>query len=182
MYKLITILLTFGLINFGLSQHNQASKDHHQSEHASFLKHRIAAGFGYTYVPEGADEATEEKGILVPTLSAEYFYKFTHKWAAGIMLDLELSQYVIPFLDDFLTRNKALVIGVVGLYEPLTNWGVYAGGGMEIEEHHNFAVLKLGTDYEFLIGKNWDISPSLTFDYKEKYTVWSLMVGVGKHF
>ena len=33
-----------------------------------------------------------------------------------------------------------------------------------------------------IFGNNWDISPSLTFDYKEEYTAWSLMVSVGKHF
>ena len=61
-------------------------------------------------------------------------------------------------------------------------WGIYTGGGIEIEKHHNFAVLKIGTDYELQMSNNWDISASFTFDYKEKYTSWSLMVTVGKHF
>jgi len=39
----------------------------------------------------------------------EYFYKFSHKWSAGVMVDFEMSQYVIPFLDDFINRDKAVV-------------------------------------------------------------------------
>jgi hypothetical protein len=178
--SLLTIVLCLPLIGFA-QDHQEEHGDHLAMTH-EFLHHRLSAGFGYTYVPKGVDESTEEEGIFVPTLSVEYFYKFSHKWSAGLMVDFELSQYVIPFLDDFVERHNTLIIGAVGLYEPIVNWGIYAGGGIEIEKHHNFAVLKIGTDDEFQIGKKWDISRSLTFDYKEEYTSWSLMVSFGKHF
>ena len=178
--SILTIILCLPLIAFA-QEHQEEHGDHQGLTH-EFLHHRLAAGFGYTFVPKGADESTEEKGILVPTLALDYLYKFSHKWSAGLVVDLELSQYVIPFLDDFLERHNTLIIAAVGLYEPIIYWGIYVGGGIEIEKHHNFAVLKIGTDYEFQLGNNWDISPSLTFDWKEEYTTWSLMVGVGKHF
>jgi hypothetical protein len=179
------ILISFVCCCFSLTgfaqEHAEESSEHSKPGHP-FLHHRLSAGFGYTFVPKGVDESSEEEGILAPTISVEYFYKFSHRWAAGLMVDMEMSQYLIPFLDDFLTRDKALIIGAVGLYEPIEYWGIFAGAGMEIESHHNFAVIRVGTDYEFLIGNNWDISPSLSFDFKEEYSSWALMVGFGKHF
>jgi hypothetical protein len=183
MDKILLICLVFICLTLtGFAQEHQAENEEHTNSIHAFLHHRLSVGFGYTFVPQGEEEPEGEKGILVPTLSVEYFYKFSHKWSAGVMVDFELSQYVIPFLDDFLERDKAIIFGVVGLYEPIIYWGIFAGAGMEIENHHNFAVLRVGTDYEFQIGNNWDISPSLAFDYKEEYTSWSLMVGFGKHF
>ena len=183
MKKLVLfILFLFCFTYSGIAQDHQDSHSGERSSAHHFLHHRLAAGFGYTLVPKGADESTEEEGILVPTLALDYLYKFSHKWSAGLVVDLELSQYVIPVLDDFVNRHNALIIAAIGLYEPIIYWGIYAGAGIEIEKHKNFAVLKVGTDYEFQLGNNWDISPSLTFDWKEEYTTWSLMVGVGKHF
>jgi hypothetical protein len=183
MHRIILIsLVSFCFALTGFAQEHQGESGEHATSTHDFLHHRLSAGFGYTFVPKGADESTEEEGIFVPTLSVEYFYKFSHTWSAGLMVDLELSTYVIPFLDDFLERDKAIIIGVVGLYEPIIYWGIFAGVGMEIESHHNFAVIRAGTDYEFQLGNNWDISPSLSFDFKEEYNSWALMVGVGKHF
>lgn len=184
MFKKVILISIFILFftSIGTAQEHQGESAEHTSPDHTFLHHRLSAGFGYTFVPKGADHATEEEGIFVPTLSLEYFYKFSHKWSTGLMVDLELSQYVIPFLDDFLERDKALIIGVVGLYEPIEYWGIFAGVGIEIENHHNFAVIRAGTDYEFQIGNNWDISPSLAFDFKEEYSSWSLMLSAGKHF
>jgi len=146
------------------------------------LHHRVAAGFGYTYVPKAEKEPDGKKGVLVPTLSVEYFYKFSHTWSLGLMLDLELIDYVIPFHEDDLSRHNALIIGAVGIYEPLEYWGIFAGLGVEIEQHHNFEVVRAGSAYEFQIGNHWDISPSIIFDFKEEYTAWALMVSAGKHF
>jgi hypothetical protein len=126
--KIISIsifILCFTLTGFA-QEHQGESGEHTTADH-TFLHHRLSAGFGYTFVPKGADESSEEEGIFVPTLSVEYFYKFSYKWSAGLMVDLELSEYVIPFLDDFLERHKAFIIGVVGLYEPIEYWGVGVG-------------------------------------------------------
>ena len=39
------------------------------------------------------------------------------------------------------------------------------------------------TEYEFEVGKHWDITPGLIFDAKENiYNSWTLGLGVGKKF
>ena len=154
----------------------------HEEKDHNIVHHRLAAGFGYTFVPKGEDVMNDKEGILAPTLAVKYLYKFSHTWSAELMADLELIEYVIPESDDFLTRKNALIIAAVGIYEPIEYWGVFAGGGIEIEQHHNFAVLRAGTAYEFQIGHDWDITPSLIFDFKEEYTSWTLMLSAGKHF
>ena len=152
---------------------------HEESDHA-FLHHRLSGGFGYTFIPEGGE--SDDHGIFAPTIAIEYFYKFSHHWAAGLMMDMELTKYIIPFNNEYLNRDKLLIFTVVGMYEPIEYWGIIAGAGIEIEHHHNFAVLRAGTGYEFDIGNHWDITPTLTFDFKEEYSSWALILSCGKRF
>jgi len=169
---------------FMLLTGSAVAQDHatHEEHGQNILHHRLAAGFGYTFVPNGEKLANDKKGILVPTMAVEYIYKFSHTWSAGVSADLELGNYVIPFQNDSLTRKNALILAAVGIYEPIKYWAIFAGGGIEIEYHHNFTVLRAGTAYEFKIGHDWDITPSLIFDFKEEYTSWTLMLSAGKHF
>ena len=158
------------------------SEHHEHNDIHEVPMHRIGFGGGYTYVPDGSEESGGSKGVFVPTLSLEYFYKFTHDWSAGLMLDLELSNYLIPFASDILNRDKVLVIGLVSLYEFTHGWSFFYGGGIEIEHHKNFAVFKLGLAYEYSFSHEWDVSPALAFDYKGEYSSLALLITFGKRF
>ncbi len=58
----------------------------------------------------------------------------------------------------------------------------FAGGGIELEQHHNLGIMRLGGEYLIKLKKDWVISPGFFFDFKEGIDTWSLSVAFGKEF
>jgi len=58
----------------------------------------------------------------------------------------------------------------------------FAGGGIELEQHHNLGIIRLGTKYAFKLRKELVIAPGFFFDFKEGTDTWSLSVAFGKEF
>jgi len=144
-------------------------------------KHLIALSFGYTYIPKGGDEnQTETTGVFIPTLGLDYLFKINQRWEIGLMTDIELANYVIVHKE--LNRENAFIVTAIGSYKILHHWSVFGGAGIELEKHKNLAVLRLGTDYLFNLGKGWELGPGLYYDLKEGYDTWSLSVVIGKGF
>ena len=176
--KIITFLLILGFSGFTHAQQHE----HEEAEHEAFKRHRVAFEIGSAYVPDGFETEEGDKNLYIPKLGLEYQYRLTHKWALGVMADLELAEYLIPFGQEVLSRDKAFILTLVGIYEVIPFWAVFGGAGMEIEHHKNFGVIRLGTNYEFLLGKGWDLTPTLTYDYKEEYDSWSIVFSFGRKF
>ncbi|MGB5318923.1 hypothetical protein, partial [Eudoraea sp.] len=59
-------------------------------------------------------------------------------------------------------------------------WGIVAGPGMEFEKNKNLFIVRIGTEYEFELGNDWGISPSLNYDFKEQYSTWDFSIGLSK--
>lgn len=167
------------LINPSLyAQHDNESK----SEAHELKRHRIALEAGYTFIPDAYDEFPGDSYVFVPSIGIEYVYRFSHKWAAGITVNMETGNYLIEFNREDLPRANALIIAAVAIYEVLPRWGVFLGPGIELESHHNFGLIRMGTDYLIPLKNNWDIAPVLTFDHKIDYTSWEIVISVGKSF
>ena len=144
-------------------------------------KHLITLVLGYSYISEGGEEAgTEADGVFVPTLGVDYLYRLNLKWEIGLMADVEIGHYIIIHKE--LNRENAFVIVGIGAFEISDHWAVFGGGGIELEKHKNLAILRLGTDYNFSLGKGWIIAPVITYDIKEGYDTWSLALALGKRF
>tara|TARA_R110002050_G_scaffold195593_1_gene330459 strand:+ start:68171 stop:68698 length:528 start_codon:yes stop_codon:yes gene_type:complete len=144
-------------------------------------QHLISASFGYTFIPKATEiGGTEAKGVFVPSIGFDYFYRIAPKWEIGTMIDLELSDYLI--LEKDLEREKALVVAVLGAYKLTKHINVFAGGGIELENHHNLAVFRFGTEYIHYFNNGWILGPAFFYDIKEGYDTWSLAVAFGKEF
>ncbi len=178
----IIVLLILIITNPLYGQEHEALENDHGAEHQEFKRHSVLLEFGYTHIPDGFEEVEGDQVIWVPTFGLAYGYHFNHKWGVGLTVNLETAKYLIKFNDEDLTRENVLIIAAVATYELLPNWGVFVGPGIEIEQHHNFAVFRFGTEYIFPLKKNWIITPILTFDHKVEYTSWELSVGIGKRF
>jgi len=96
------------------------------------------------------------------------------------MVDFELGNYVINHKE--LNRENAFVVTGVGAFKISKHWAVFSGVGIEIEKNKNFAILRLGSDYSFSLGKGWIIAPGFFCDIKEGYETWSFSVAIGKGF
>ena len=174
----ITLLFSTFAIN-SLAQETSHSENEEHDEMES--RHFISLSFGYTYIPQAGNlEATEEEGILVPSVGLDYFYRLAPRWEVGAMMDVELDHYLVVSQD--LERENAFIAAIVGLYKVTPRFSLFAGGGIELEAHHNLAVFRVGVDSPIPLGRNWILAPTLIFDFKEGYDTWSLAFSIGKEF
>lgn len=142
-------------------------------------KHLLGLGFGFTFIPLG-DELGESdaRGLYAPMVGLDYFYRINHRLGAGFMGALELDHYVVT--DDQVQRENALNLALVGLYSATRHLDFFLGAGVEVEQHDNLAVLRLGTQYSIDVGQHWALVPKLHFDFKENFNAWSLSVSFAR--
>ena len=143
-------------------------------------RHKLALAVGYTHIPEGVDEVEGDKGVWVPALGLDYYYRLNEKWKIGLAADIEFGEYLI--VDKDLNRHNAFILVALAGYELVPFWAVFAGGGIELEDHKNLGVLRLGTEYEFMFQRDWLIAPGLLADFKWEFTSWSVYVAGGRVF
>ncbi|TLX77056.1 hypothetical protein E9993_05065 [Labilibacter sediminis] len=198
--KFKTIVLTIALMvsSLAMAQHDHAAHNDghhhttHEEEHAvAHGKHKIAAFVGFTHVDAAFYEhetQEESTGKWIPTLGFEYYYTMSKRFDLGLIADVELDNYYIRTGDENdLTRNNILVMAAVARYKPIHRLGVFAGPGFETEfiedeESKSFFVFKVGLDYEVEIENGWEITPIISYDFKEEYASYSFGVSVGKRF
>ena len=166
----------------GLSQNHTKATQSHENHSGEFKKHRVALEFGYVHVPDAYEEEPGDQSVFIPSIGIEYLYRFNHKWGAALTANMETGNYLIEFNREDLARENVAIIAAVAVFEIMPHWGVFTGPGIEIEKHHNFFVWRVGTDYQVPLGNNWDITPVFSFDHKDAYTSWELMISIGKQF
>lgn len=162
-------------------EHDHEGDKAHEKQH-ELKRHSITVEFGYTHIPDGYEEIEGDQSVWVPTLGLAYGYQFSHKFKTAFMLNLETGNYLINVNREDLNRENVFIISVVAVYELAPNWGIFAGPGIELEKHHNFAVLRFGTDYTFPLKNEWFLTPVLTFDHKIDYFAWEVALGISKRF
>ena len=129
-------------------------------------KNLLTAALGYTYIPKGsALEAEEADGILVPSIGLNYFRRIHPRWELGLMTDIDLGEYVI--FEKNLNRKNAIVVTAIVSFTVTRNINLFAGGGMEFEEHLNLGVIRTGAEYAFRFIKDWVLAPGFFYDFKE---------------
>jgi len=143
-------------------------------------RHKLALAVGYTHIPEGVDEVEGDKGVWVPALGLDYYYRLNEKWKLGLVADIEFGEYLI--VDKDLNRHNAFILVALAGYELMPFWAVFAGGGIELEDHKNLGVLRVGTEYEFMFQRDWLIAPGVLVDFKWEFTSWSVYVAGGRVF
>jgi hypothetical protein len=136
---------------------------------------------GYTFIPQGTSHEEEEAdGVFIPSIGLDYFRRVHPRWEIGVMVDLELGEYIISHKE--LNRKNALAVIGIGSFSLTKHINLFAGGGIEIEKHKNLGVLRFGTEYVFRLNKEWVISPGFFYDFKEGFDTWSLSLAFGKEF
>ncbi|WP_194766773.1 hypothetical protein [Tamlana sp. I1] len=175
MNKVFASLLVFSL--FTLSVFAQE-----ENEFTSEKKNQINFVFGYTHIPSAFEDGDREDPVFVPTIGLDYFRTLNEKWVLGMILDLELANYIVEFNREDLERDKALLVGVLAGYKVIEELTIMAGPGLEFEDHKNLFVMRIGAEYEIELGNSWLLLPSIDFDFKQEYTSYGLNVGIGKKF
>jgi len=186
----LTIFLTFSLVGVINSQDHHDNHETHATHETGHGKHKISFFSGFTHVQAAFYEHEtheENTGKWIPTIGLDYYYSLSHRWEAGLILDLELDEYYINTSShNELRRNNVFIAAAVAKYKPTKRIGLFAGPGYETEfqEGHtkSFFVLKTGIEYEVHIENGWEITPLFSYDFKEEYSAYSVGITLGKRF
>jgi len=166
--RILPLILLFTMVNMTAQQELEQNQ-----------KHLLGANFGFTFVPLGnALEDTDARGVFTKTVGIDYFYNFLPKWGAGFLGAYELDHYVVT--DEQVEREDALIFTLVGMYSATRYLDLFLGGGIEVEQHDNLAVLRMGLQYSIDVGEHWALVPKLHFDFKENYSTWSFAVSFAR--
>ncbi|MTB50337.1 hypothetical protein [Lewinella sp. W8] len=166
------------LLGSSLAHGQHHSVDHHDDDHRGF---RVAALIGHTLVPTESADAH----VFVPSWGLDVEYWFSSRLGVGLHNDIEIESFI--FLDEEgeeIERINPLVITLDALYRTRSGVVLLAGPGIELERENNFALFRLGVEYEIPIGGHFDLAPSIFYDQRlgDGYHTWNFALGVGKTF
>lgn len=168
------LILTMFFILHGFAQESQKEGSEERKIH------KLALVFGYTHIPAAIEEGIKTKEVFVPTIGIDYFIQFAKGWKIGAVVDLELNTYQVDFKKEELTRENALVTGLLFGYEFHNRWSFLLGPGIEFEKNKNIAIFRTSVEYEFELGNDWGLFPSVNYDFKKEYSTYAINIGVSK--
>jgi len=175
MNKFETSLLVIIFLSFNIYAQEEIENNEEPKNQLTFV-------FGYTHIPDAYEEGKLNESVFVPTIGIDYIRELNEKWFVGVVLDLELGNYLVEFNKEELERDSAFIVGALAGYEVVENWSLMAGPAIEFEKNKSLFVFRAGTEYRFELENNWGILPSLNYDFKEEYSTWSINIGITKKF
>ena len=171
-YSAILILALIALPFMGTAQKSDEEAD---------KKNTFLINLGATYIPDGTSVGTTgSSGFFIPIVGIDYLYRVAKKWEIGLMVEMQLGDYLI--IEGDLNREYALDIVVIGSYRATEELHLFGGAGIEIDKNRNLAILRIGVEYNFSLGKGWLLAPNFMYDFKEGLDTWSLALAFGKEF
>ena len=172
----LQVLLIFPIISFS-QEHSNTSNSHHED----FKKMKISVAFAQAYIPSHHLHEESESAQLIPTNGIDIQYNFNHKFFVKWTNELEFLTYNLKNEDgEERVRENAFLSAVTVGYEFYDKLAVIAGVGYEFEKSRDLGVCRVGLEYSFNIGGNWELSPELLYDIKEdSHTAitWGLAIG-----
>ena len=147
-----------------------------QSEDPEF-KNSFLLNFGYTHIPGGSEfESESEGGVFVPAIGLDYSREISERWELLLMLDFELSKYLIR--DKSLNRENAFMVLGGASYKIFESVHLVGGLGVEFEKNENLFVTRVGAEYVNDLNSRFGLMVGAYWDYKDYYSTYSLAVGV----
>ncbi|WP_136479887.1 hypothetical protein [Cognatitamlana onchidii] len=144
-------------------------------------KNSFLLNFGYTHIPGGTELESESKdGFFVPAIGFDYGREISERWELLLMLDVELGKYLIRSKE--LNRENAFMVLGGASYELLKSIRVLGGLGVEFEKNENLFVTRLGGEFIHELNGPWGLMAGTYWDYKQEYSTYSLVVGLGYRF
>lgn len=152
-----------------------------QNQQESYTRHRAEIGFGFTFIPlAGELEDTDARGLFIPAVRLDYFFRMLPRWEIGFMGNYEIDHYMI--VDEQIEIDHAVVLALVGMFKITDHWGVFTGGGAEILPQLTRGIFRLGTEYTIDLKKNFTLVPKLFLDFRGNYLTWSAALTIAKKF
>jgi len=205
-----SVLLLFSVMSFFmppnlLAQHSEKEKPaghqesgaHEQSAHHAEFKHNvIGLSIGHTHVSSGVRDG-DRTWLSLPSFALHYAYFFNHKWALSLETEMIVESFVVQGSSSgslgeqksseeetaVIERGRPIALTVIGIYKVHPNIGLMAGAGREFSEHEDFNLVKMGAEFPFHFGNNWEVFGTISWDFKiDAYDSFTFGFGVAKLF
>jgi hypothetical protein len=191
----IVLLFTMNLSVLS-AQHEEGSENTPHEEQHEFKHHAIGFSIGHTHVQSGFKDG-DSKWLVLPSFGFYYAYAFNHKWYLALHNEIIVEEFVVQGSgsqggDDHggvdqetsvIRRGRPIAVAVVGMYKIHKHINLMLGGGMEFSEHEDFALVKIGADFPYHFGNNWELFGTLSADIMiDGYDSFSFGFGVAKLF
>lgn len=177
---LLAFLLSLGCLLLAAQEGEALLEEMPMEEVENFKHFRACLLIGHTSLPSGE----EPSRVFGASWGLDLEYWPQPRLGLGLHNDLELLTFIVRKQEgEFVEREYPLVVTLDVLFKPVGDLVVLVGPGYELEKNENFFVLRAGLEYEFEIGKNWDISPTIFYDTRfNAFDTWSFALGVGRRF
>ena len=114
----------------------------------------------------------------------DYDYRLNEDWSLGVHTDIIVENFQYESPEDIIKKRTsplALVLSAgrkVG--EHLT---ILVGGGTELAKEENLALVRLGVDYGWEVGEDWEVAVNYMIDFKiDAYNTGVFGVGIARTF
>lgn len=168
-------LITF-LLAFFISNNLSAQEE---------LKNSISLSIGHTWVQSGIQNG-EPTSLVLPSWAFDYNRDISEHWLISFQNEIivESFQYT-PYEANTVTADRAFPLSTtlnVG-YRVWDYLLIFAGGGAELAEEGNFAVIRFGGEFNYEITSRWELVSACSYDLKiDGYNSLSLGLGIARKF
>ena len=178
MFKIsITImLLLLYSITVTAQEQNQTNT---QNESESFEKRwHISGVISHTYI------GSNGKGnqLFVPSWGLNIGYRLNHKLGIGLHSDIRADNFVVLRRNnnEEIERKYPLVFTLDALYNISNSLVLTVGPGIEVEQNESFGLARIGLEYEYEIGTDFYLMPTLFYDQRfDGYSTTTIGLGLG---
>ncbi|WPR75244.1 hypothetical protein [Algoriphagus sp. NG3] len=148
-------------------------------------KHSLSFIIAHARIGQGRDMDGNRQFTTVPSISIDYNYWISPRFAIGVHTDLLNENFFIETADkgELIERERPIAPVVMGTYKPGKHWSFGLGFGGEFAEGEDYFVTRLGVEYMVEIRNGWGVLGALTQDFRAKaYNVTSIGLGIEKKF
>jgi len=175
----------FAALLVALATNPVAAQEHTQeseaAEHSETRpRHRLAFFTGNTWIRQEGEVGAVDGLIAAPTIGLDYAFRFNERFAVGSISDLIMDSYVIVLEDGSeLERELAVVTSVVVMWRATHRLQLFAGPGIEADQHETLTLLKVGLEWDIFEPHPWDVALNVAADIKGEYNplVFGLSIG-----
>jgi len=139
---------------------------------------------GHAMTPEGVNVDGKKTFLFLPSWGLDYDYRLNEKWSIGLHTDFIIENFEYEGPDEIIReRSTPLAVVISGGYKITEHFTAILGAGAELAKEENLGVVRVGVDYSWEVGKNWEVAVNYMIDFKiDAYNTGVFGVGIARSF
>ena len=155
-------------------------------EEASEFKahHSISLIISHTQISQGIQSDGDRKWLSLPSWGLNYNYVFHRNWALGLHTDIIVEDFAVEEHlkssgGQTLERAYPIALALMTTYKVGKHLSFVSGAGGEFANSGSLFLVRIGVEYSWHIGKDWELIALATNDYRfNAFNSWAIGLGV----